>query len=54
MNGDREKIMNIYNIKGYKSVDRWYKKKNFIKRKIKKILYLLPTNIRNKIRRLYK
>lgn len=54
MKNDRNEIMNIYISKGYKDVDKYYKKKSFIKRKIKKILYILPMNIRNKVRKLYK
>lgn len=54
MKSDRNKIMNIYITKGYKCVDKYYKNKSFIKRKIKKILYMLPIKIRNKIRKLYK
>ena len=54
MKNDRNVIMNIYSSKGYKDVGKYYKKKSFIKRKIKRILYMLPMNIRNKVRKLYK
>lgn len=47
---ERKEILQLYSSKGYKEVDKYYHRKNFIKIILKKIWYKIPLKIRNKIK----
>ena len=47
---ERKEILNLYNMKGYEGVNKYYFRKNSIKNIIKEFWYKLPTKLRNRIR----
>ena len=51
LDNERTKILNLYKQENYKSIDKYYKKKNYRKNLAKKIWYKVPLTIRKRLRK---